>query len=375
MSEKGQAMPRTKKSIENTGFKTIETVGRLVLHVVLRFWRACSAAMLTLLLLYWLYGGVVSFLLLMAAVLGALYHYQDTLLYFPDQPVTSRVYVQNPNVLGLRFENLFLKTQDGVRINAIFIKQSAQFQSSVPTVLFFHGNAGNVGHRLTNARYLYTYCGCNVFLVEYRGFGKSDGSPSEQGFQLDSQASLSYLLSRKDIDTSKIVIFGRSLGGAVAIDLASNELYLDKALALIVENTFTSIPGIADQLVMNGISRLPYFCFRNKFDSLRKIHKARVPTLFLSGLADQLIPPRMMTSLYKASGSCLKKLECFDGGTHNETWQCYGYFDAITRFLCEVHQAREAGVIGQLVEEKPSVTTAGSMPAVLNVHSNNENII
>ena len=84
------------------------------------------------------------------------------------------------------------------------------------------------------------------------------------GFQLDSQASLSYLLSRKDIDTSKIVIFGRSLGGAVAIDLASNELYLDKALALIVENTFTSIPGIADQLVMNGISRLPYFCFRNK---------------------------------------------------------------------------------------------------------------
>ncbi|KAK2551511.1 Protein ABHD13 [Acropora cervicornis] len=289
MSEKGQAMPRTKKSIENTGFKTIETVGRLVLHVVLRFWRACSAAMLTLLLLYWLYGGVVSFLLLMAAVLGALYHYQDTLLYFPDQPVTSRVYVQNPNVLGLRFENLFLKTQDGVRINAIFIKQSAQFQSSVPTVLFFH----------------------------------------------DSQASLSYLLSRKDIDTSKIVIFGRSLGGAVAIDLASNELYLDKALALIVENTFTSIPG----------------------------------------LADQLIPPRMMTSLYKASGSCLKKLECFDGGTHNETWQCYGYFDAITRFLSEVHQAREAGVIGQLVEEKPSVTTAGSMPSVLNVHSNNENII
>ena len=181
MSEIDAAMPRTTKSIEHTGFKTIETIGRLVLHVILRFWRACSAAMLTLLLLYWLYGGVVSFLLLMAAVLGALYHYQDTLLYFPDQPVTSRVFVQNPAVLGFPFENLYIKTQDGVSINAIFIKQPPQFQSSVPTILFFHGNAGNVGHRLTNARSWHSYCGCNVFLVEYRGYGKSEGSPSEQG--------------------------------------------------------------------------------------------------------------------------------------------------------------------------------------------------
>ena len=83
------------------------------------------------------------------------------------------------------------------------------------------------------------------------------------GFELDSEAAFSYLLSRTDIDTNKIVIFGRSLGGAVAIALASNELYLDKAFALIVENTFTSIPGMANQLV-NGLGKLPYFCFRNK---------------------------------------------------------------------------------------------------------------
>jgi len=83
------------------------------------------------------------------------------------------------------------------------------------------------------------------------------------GFELDSEAALSYLLSRTDIDTNKIVIFGRSLGGAVAIALASNELYVDKAFALIVENTFTSIPSMANQLV-NGLGRLPYFCFRNK---------------------------------------------------------------------------------------------------------------
>ncbi|RMX54790.1 hypothetical protein pdam_00014125 [Pocillopora damicornis] len=352
MSEADSTMPRTKKSIEHTGFKTIESIGKLVLHLILRFWRACSAAMLTLLLLYWLYGGVVSFLLLTAAVFGALYHYQDTLLYFPEQPVTARVYVQNPAILGLPFENLFIKTQDGVNINAIFIKQPPQFQSSVPTVLFFHGNAGNVGHRLINAKSWHNYC----------------------GFDLDSEAAFSYLLSRTDIDTNKIVIFGRSLGGAVAIALASNELYLDKAFALIVENTFTSIPGMANQLV-NGLGKLPYFCFRNKFDSLKKIRKSKVPTLFLSGLADQLIPPRMMTSLYKTSGSCLKKMECFDRGTHNETWQCYGYFDGIARFLCEVHQAREAGVIGPpILNENSNGLGGSSTSAVLNVHSHTEDI-
>ena len=181
MTEVDPNMPRTKQSIEHTGFKTIETIGRIVLHVVLRFWRACSAALLIVLLLYWLYGGVVSFLLLSAALFGAFYHYQDTLLYFPEQPVSSRVFVQNPAVLGLPYENLYLKTQDGVRINAIFIKQAAQFQRSVPTMLFCHGNAGNIGHRLINARNLHAFCGFNVLLMEYRGYGKSEGSPSEQG--------------------------------------------------------------------------------------------------------------------------------------------------------------------------------------------------
>lgn len=173
--------PNLATNMERTGFKTIETIGRLVLFIVLRFWRFCSAAMLTLLLLYWLYGGVVIFLLLTAAVLGALYHYQDSFLYFPEQPLSSRVFVQNARVLGLPYENLYIRTEDGVRINAVFIKQPPRFQPQVPTILFFHGNAGNVGHRLLNAKALHVHCCCNVMLVEYRGYGKSEGSPSEYG--------------------------------------------------------------------------------------------------------------------------------------------------------------------------------------------------
>ena len=174
-------MARTKRSIEHTGFKSIETVGKMVLFIILRFWRACSAAVLTLFLLYWLYGGVVIFLLFTAAVLGALYHYQDALLYFPEQPETSRVFVQNPSVLGLPYENLYLKSQDGTRINVVFIKQPPLMQACAPTVLFCHGNAGNVGHRLVNAKALHSQLGCNVLLLEYRGYGKSEGSPSEYG--------------------------------------------------------------------------------------------------------------------------------------------------------------------------------------------------
>ena len=134
-----------------TGFKTIETIGKLVVLVIQRFWRLCSAAMLTLLLLYWLYGGITTFLLLTAAVLGVLYFYQDALLYFPDQP------------------------------ESMLIKQPSPRLAVAPTVLFFHGNAGNIGHRLINSHALYKNCGCNVFLVEYRGYGRSDGSPSERG--------------------------------------------------------------------------------------------------------------------------------------------------------------------------------------------------
>ena len=110
--------------------------------------------------------------------------------------------------------------------------------------VYFHGNAGNIGHRLENAKVLYKTLKCNILLVEYRGYGMSDGIPSEEGFYQDAQAAYDFVDSREDLDSSKIVIFGRSLGGAVAIDLASRCDYRDRLLALVVENTFTSIPDL-----------------------------------------------------------------------------------------------------------------------------------
>ena len=128
-----------------------------------------------------MYGGVTILILLMIVIVGGLYHYQDSLLYYPEQPESARVFVQTPSSLGLPYENVSLTTSDDIRITAYFIKQPSDVIGKAPTVLYFHGNAGNIGHRLHNTQALYQHCGFNLLLVEYRGYGKSQGAPSEQG--------------------------------------------------------------------------------------------------------------------------------------------------------------------------------------------------
>ncbi len=103
------------------------------------------------------------------------------MVYYPEQPESARVFVQTPSSLGLPFENVILTTEDGCKIVAYFIKQPSSQISKVPTVLYLHGNAGNIGHRLHNAQALYRHCGFNILLLEYRGYGKSQGSSSEIG--------------------------------------------------------------------------------------------------------------------------------------------------------------------------------------------------
>jgi pimeloyl-ACP methyl ester carboxylesterase len=318
-------------SDRHMGFSSAESLGRLLTLLLWKFWRICGAAILILILIYWMYGGIIILILLVVTVIGGLYHYQDSLLYYPEQPESARVFVQTPSSLGLPYENVCLTTKDGCRIVGYFIKQPAPIMGQTPTVLYFHGNAGNIGHRLHNAQALYRHCGFNIFLLEYRGYGKSQGTPSEFGLYLDAEAALDFLLLRRDIDRRKIILFGRSLGGAVAIYLAASHSHMDKVMALVVENTFTAIPSMA-QLMFPLASHFPLLCFKNKFLSNREICRVRTPSLFLSGLSDQLIPSRMMMELYQACSSPVKHIETFQGGTHNGTWTCYGYYDHVNTF-------------------------------------------
>ena len=130
-------------SDRHMGFNSAESIGRVVLMLLQRFWRVCSAALLIIILIFHLYGGKPILIILFAIIVGALYHYQDSLLYFPEQPESARIFVQNPVTVGLSYENVHLVTKDGYKIAAYFIKQPPEKLPQAPTLLYFHGNAGS----------------------------------------------------------------------------------------------------------------------------------------------------------------------------------------------------------------------------------------
>uniref|UniRef100_A0A1D1XTA3 Protein bem46 n=1 Tax=Anthurium amnicola TaxID=1678845 RepID=A0A1D1XTA3_9ARAE len=167
--------------------------------------------------------------------------FQERLVYVPVLPGLSKSYPFTPARLRLDYEDVWLRAADGVRLHAWFVKHSPE--RAGPTILFFQENAGNIAHRLEFICIMLQRLHCNVFMLSYRGYGASDGFPSQHGIMKDAQAALDHLLRRTDIDTSRIVVFGRSLGGAVGSVLAKNNP--DKVSALILENTFTSILDMA----------------------------------------------------------------------------------------------------------------------------------
>jgi len=114
-------------------------------------------------------------------VTGALYNVQDLLVYVPEHTPISRLYVASPSLVNLQFENICIRSHDGTRLHAQFIRQPPHLMATVPTFVVFHGNAGNIGDRLPYVKLLYDSCNVNILVVEYRGYGKSCGRPSEQG--------------------------------------------------------------------------------------------------------------------------------------------------------------------------------------------------
>ncbi|KAG5330796.1 ABHDD protein, partial [Acromyrmex heyeri] len=193
--------------------------------------------------------------------------------------------------------------------------------------------------RLQNIVGLYHNIQCNILMLEYRGYGLSQGTPSEEGLYMDARAGIDYLFSRTDINTNEIIVFGRSLGGAVAIDLATKEENLQRIWCLILENTFTSIPDMAALFVGSKfLQYLPLFVYKNKYLSILKVRSVTVPTLFISGLADTLVPPRMMQDLYKNCRSTYKRILPIVDGTHNETWCQQNYYQNINAFLTELRE-------------------------------------
>lgn len=188
------------------------------------------------------FGGVFAGVASLA--LGLLYVKQESLLYFPEiggiprRPRSNPRRYRSPKEYGIAFESFMIPTTDGASIHCWLLQQQ---DGSKPTILFFHGNAGNIGLRLPNANQMYHQLGVNVALIEYRGFGdSSDHQPNEDGLKLDAEAALEFIQAK--LPQSKMYIFGRSLGGAVGFHLAQYAERKGIFLAgLMVENTFLSI--------------------------------------------------------------------------------------------------------------------------------------
>lgn len=257
----------------------------------------------------------LSILMSTSLLIDNLYQICDNLLYAPLCPSDSRVRVPTPSSYGFHnFETHHILTEDNIRIHVMLLKVSKDAEVS-PTLIYLHGNAGNIGHRLQNSIECLEKLKINILLVEYRGYGLSQGTPSEPGLIRDVLAALKFIENRDDLCSSKVILFGRSLGGAVAIGvthllLSSPRLLNYKPAGVIIENTFTSVPDIARHIMSNGrndtyfkyLARcIPNWFYKSRYDSHRKIAQITLPTLFISGLADELIPFDDMNKLFSVS--------------------------------------------------------------------------
>lgn len=148
------------------------------------------------------------------------------------------------------WEDLTIPTPDGEKLNALLIRPSNRLHAKPVTVLFFHGNAGNIGHRIPIAGYFQRFYGANFMMLEYRGYGASTGTPNEQGINIDAQTGLDYIRQRPDLKDTRIVIYGQSLGGAVTLSLVSKNQQAGDIKALVLENTFLSIKKLIPRSVL-----------------------------------------------------------------------------------------------------------------------------
>ena len=250
---------------------------------------------------------------------------EKRLIFFPDKSNDSTT----PDAYGIEYDDVTFRTEDGLNLNGWFVSgKKSSPDDNLHTLLWFHGNAGNINRRLDNIKMLHDRVPVNVFIIDYRQFGKSEGKVSEQGTYLDAKAALSYLHSRKDINNEKIIFFGRSLGSAVAVDLAVKE----KCCALVLETPFTSIKEMG-QTLYPFLSISLHF-LRTKYDSLSKIKQIKVPTLIMHGDKDELVPFEQGMKLYEHANEP-KEFYTIPGANHNDTHIVGGeeYFDVIRDFV------------------------------------------
>lgn len=260
-------------------------------------------------------------------IVGWVYLRQEAMIYQPLPELAG-----SPVDIGLEYEQAWLKTSDGVDIHGWFVRGPG---ASRRVLLFCHGNAGNISHRLDSLK-IFHELGLPVFIFDYRGFGKSRGKPGERGTSLDAEAAWKHLVEARGFSPREIVIFGRSLGGAVAAHLAAEK----DAAALILESTFTSLPDVATRFYPYLPVRL---LARHRYETIAHLRHVNCPTLVVHSPEDELIPFAHGRALFAAAPEPKAFLEI--SGGHNNGFLISGqhYIEGLRAFLNEPGQPRTAG--------------------------------
>ena len=262
-------------------------------------------------------------LLPLVAFLAFMFVKQADMVFFPLKEIRDA-----PSNWGINYENVNFDTLDkSAKLHGWFIPK----KRAAKTLLFFHGNAGNISQRIESIK-IFHDAGVNVLIIDYRGYGMSTGKPSEDGLYDDARSAWQYLTQTKGISASDIVIFGRSLGGVVATQLASEVT----AAGLIVESSFSSARDVAHQL-MPFLSRLVYL--RYSFDAETAIHNVKSPLLVLHSPADDIIPFKLGRKVYEAGNNPKTFYEL--SGDHNSGFMDSqpGYQQALEKFLSSLDKS------------------------------------
>ena len=222
------------------------------------------------------------------------------LLFFPDRTLAAE-----PADFGLQAEELSIAVEDGVTLHGWWIAGPGE-----RVLIWYHGNAGNIGHRLPNARWFVDTLGVSVVLVDYRGYGRSTGRPNEAGVYRDGLAVYDAVAAR-GVAARDVVLFGRSLGGAVATEVALQR----PAGALVLEAAFRSARAMAREHYWF----VPGALVRTRMDNESKIGRVPMPALFLHGDRDRIVPPDHGRRLFELAAHP-KRLHVVEGAGHNDTY-------------------------------------------------------
>jgi len=243
---------------------------------------------------------------------------EQMFLYFPDSEL-----VMTPADLGLESQEVFFSAADGTELHGWFLPG----ETGQPLVVFCHGNAGNISHRVDNLRLL-RQLGVSVFIFDYRGYGKSQGKASEEGTYSDLRGALTWL-NEKGWTAKRMIYFGRSVGAGVALQLALEQ----PPAGLVLESPFTSIKAMGRHHYPL-LWLLAGWAFEARYDNLTKIGQLKAPLLIFHGDRDQIVPWQMGNELFERASSA-KQFYSIPGAGHNDTYDVGGaaYWQQWQKFL------------------------------------------